>query len=215
MPTTYTPENAKLEKLIATNARVDDLLLNASNTGVGNLFSKLTDRTDGWIWHGADKILVTSDTTAPVLVRTAAGDYSLNRTAGGAENVFVATVLTLPARLTALKGFKIVDVEFHYIIATAGATTITPEVNVTTYADGAAPAVAAFGGTLAFNAAYDTNGERVAAAATPKRVIATLGTPIFAVTNLTAIVPEMTVVLANTCVFKMLGFGFHYTYDYL
>lgn len=215
MPTTYTPSNAKLEKLIATNARVDDLLKNASATGAQNLLSARTDATDGWIWHGADKILVTSDTTLPVLVRTAAGNYSLDRSAGGAENVFVATVLTLPARLTALKGFKIIDVEFHYIIATAGATTITPAVKATTYADGAAPSVADFGGTLAFNAAYDTNAERVAAAATPKRVIATLGTPIFQVTDLVAIVPEMTVVLANTCVFKMLGFGFHYTYDYL
>ena len=215
MATTYTPENAKLEKLIATNARVDDLLKNCSATGAQNLLTKRAVATDGWIWHGADKILATSDTTAPVLVRTAASDYSLNRTAGGAENLFFATVLTLPARLTASKGFKIVDIEFHYIIATANATTITPAVNVTTYADGAAPSVAAFGGTLAFAAAYDTNAERAAAAATPKRVVATLGTPIFAVTDLTAIVPEMTVVLANTCVFKMLGFGFHYTYDYL
>lgn len=201
--TTYLPLNMKLEKAVATNIRTQELL---NNRGA---------KSDGWIWHGAKDLLVTSDSTAPVLTRTAAGDWSLNRTGAGAENLVFATQFDIPARILASKGFKITDVEFHYIIATLAATTITPVVKQTTYADGVAPAVADHGGTLAFNAAYDTNAERVAAAATPKRVIATLGTPIFQVTDLVTIVPELTVVLQNTSVFKMLGIGFHFTHDYL
>lgn len=201
--TDYLPKNAKLEKLVATNARVQDLLDNRD------------DKTDGWIWHGAFQCAVISGGTAPVLTRNAQGDVSWNRTGGGAETMNFFTNLILPARLTAEKGMKLTDVAFVYQVTTVDATTITPVVDKVTYADGVAPVVASFGGTLGFSTAYDTNAERVAAAATPKVVVATLGTPVFQSTDLVAIQPELQIVIASGTVLRLYGFGFHFTNDYL
>jgi hypothetical protein len=321
--TTYTPSNAKLEKLIATNARVDDLLENASasatnsllagatatganalialatsngnnatfandlagdittgadniaaavtSTGTGSLattfsaanvntliakatsngnnatyaddlagditatganviaaamtatgadaiVADVTDKTDFVVFMPAWQVGQTTDSLVLALTRNAAGDYSLNGTANGAENIFLFGTVPVPARTTASKGFRLSSVKAVYEIGVADATSIDLVVNATTHAHDTAHAIAAHGGTVTYDANHDTAGERIASAAgsNPHLLIATLGTPAFQVTAATYVTAELQVVLANTNTFRFYGFEFLFNaVDYL
>lgn len=203
--TTYTPENAKLEKLVATNARVQDLLNNAA------------DKTDHAVWVPSWQCGITTDSLALALTRNAAGDYSHNGTANGVENIFIFASVPAFLRTTSNKGYKLSTVKAVYEVGVVDATTITLALNQTGFAHDTAHAIAAHGGTLSFDANHDTNAERVASAAgsNPHVLTCTLGTPAFNNTSLVVVNADLTLVLANTGTFKFYGFEFGFTADYL
>lgn len=217
MPTTYTPENAKLEKLIATNARVDDLLLNGSATGAANILGKAADQTDNKIFVPSWLCGITTDSLVLALTRNAAGDYSHNGTANGAENIFIFA--SMPARIRSAtgKGAKLTSVKSVFEIGVADATSLTLVVNQATHTDRTAIAVAAHGGTVTFDANHDTAGERAASAggSNPHAMTASLGTPAFNLTSLVEVTAELQLVMQNNGTFKFYGFEFNYTSDYL
>lgn len=205
MPTTYTPENAKLEKLISTNARVQDLLNNAA------------DKTDQSIWVPSYRCGITTDSLVLALTRNAVGDYSHNGTADGAENIFIFASMPAVLRATASKGYKLTTINAVYQIGVADATSIDLVVNGTTHVDRVAHAIAAHGGTVTYDTNHDTAAERKAFAggSNPHVLTATLGTPAFNVTSLVTVTAELQVVLANTNTFRFYGFQFNFTSDYL
>lgn len=217
MPTTYTPTNAKLEKLISTNARTNDLLTNATATGADTLVGKITDLTDHAVWVPSYRCGITTDSLVLALTRNAAGDYSHNGTADGAENIFIFAANPAVLRTTASKGYKLTSIKAVYEIGVADATSLTMVVNQTGHAHDTAHAIAAHGGTVTFDANHDSAGERIASAAgsNPHVMTATLGTPAFNVTSLVTVTAELQVVLADTNTFKFYGFEFNYTADYL
>lgn len=208
MATTYTPINAKLNKLMGTNARVDDILFNASS------------KTDNWAWFGADQCLDASASTVATIARNAQGDYSLNRTAGGAETHTFFCAINERTRLASGRSLKITDVVAVYQVGVVDATSVDVLVDQTVFANAVAPAQSAHGGTIvdaSYDAAHNTAALRKSSTGgvNPHLAIVTLPTPVFINSDLTAIYPSLVAVLANTGTFRFYGFGIHYTTNYL
>lgn len=215
--TTYSPTNQRLVSLIGKNARVNDLLENATATGADFISALVTDKTDFAQFVPAWQCGMTTDSLALVITRNAVGDYSLNGTANGVENIFVFASAPAAYRTTESKGFKLTGVRAIYDIGVVDATSATLVVKQATHAHDTAIAIADHGGTVTFDTNHDSAGERAASAggSNPHVMTATLGTPAFQVTATTQVVAEFQLVLANTGTAKFYGFEFLYTADYL
>lgn len=112
------------------------------------------------------------------LTRVSAAVYVLTRTAGAATEAVAFRASRLRTRSTALRGFKATGARIKYAVATAdlnditvsGAFSIMP-------ATGAAVAAATSLGTITYDAAHDTTGERKAIGEHTMTV--TFGTPVY------------------------------------
>lgn len=112
------------------------------------------------------------------LTRVGAAVYVLTRTAGAATEAVAFRATTLRQRTTASKGLKITGCRIKYKVETAdlndltvsGAFSIMP-------ATGAAVAAATSLGTVTYDAAHDTTGERKAIG--EHTLTATFGTPVY------------------------------------
>lgn len=242
MSTTYTPTNLRLVVLSGKNCTVDDALINAtatganallataSSTGTGSLaatavaadvdvlIAKATDKTDFAQFLGIDKVNTITASTAAVKTRNALGDYSYNRTAGGAETHYFSASVPSIVRTSAGKGFKLTSFKTLYTLGVADATTdVTITANQVTHTDRSAAVVASHGGTLTFDVNHDTASERIASAggSNPHVATATFGTPAFQVTANVDVTLEAAFILANTGTLKFYGFEVFYTADYL
>lgn len=187
-------------------------------TGADLIVAEVTDKTDHIVWVPAYRCGQTTDSLVLALTRNAVGDYSLNGTANGAENIFLFASVPMPQRTTASKGFRLSGVRAMYEIGVAAATSVDLVVNHTTHAQDTAIAIAAHGGSVTYDAAHDTAGERASEAAgdNPHVLVATLGTPAFNVTASRYVTAELQVVLANTGTFAFHGFEFIFdAVDYL
>ena len=152
----------------------------------------------------------------PVLVRNAAGDLYWERTAAGAETIYVSAVVPLKIE-TASTGAKLTGVKIAYEITVADATSVDVAVTSTVYAQATAPAVtASHGGAVVdgdYDAAHDTAAERADKDVTGGEhfLTLTLNTAAFYVTAGGEVRIEMTTVLANTGVFRLRAFHPIYT----
>jgi len=202
---------------VGTNLTIDELTTSQSTTATQTVLDALADKTDGYVFVDATKCGVTSDATLPALTRNAVGDYSLNRTAGGAENIFVFASMPLMIRTTTDKGWKIRDVYAIYQLGVVDATSVDMVLKQTTFANAVANSVADHGSTLSYNTSHDTAAERRASAggSNPHVLAVTLSSQSYVNPLHRIIFPELQVVLANTGTFRFYGFAFNFTYDYL
>lgn len=185
---------------------------------VQDLLDDRLPQREGWLWFDSWKCHIISPAASTFTsVKTAAGDYRRQRTAGGAETHNLVVSLTDLTRNQPSKGLLVRDVVFAYRIATVDATSVDIQVNQTTYADQSGPTVASYGGTGTYDSNHDTAAKRKASAggSNPHLLVYTLPSGIFQVTDKTYVNAELTVVLANTGVFQLLGAGFHLQHDYL
>lgn len=171
--------------------------------------------TSTWTEYKDPQQCMHTATTAGVLTRNAQGDYSINRTAGGAETVrFAVTVPRL--RTTAGTGLRLDAVAAFYEIAVADATSVDLLVDALTLVQATEPAVATHGGTIidgSYDGAHDTATERADKDVTGGEHVLVLNMPTAAynVTQDVMVVVEFTAVLANTGTIKFRGFGLRYT----
>jgi hypothetical protein len=183
-----------------------------------DLLDDRPDQTEGLLWFDSWKVHIVSPAAATFTsTKTAAGDYRRQRTAAGAETHNLVVSLTDLVRLQPVKGLRVIDVAFAYRITTVDATSVDVVVNQTTYADRSGPTVSSYGGTGTYDTNHDTAAERKASAggSNPHLLVFTLPDGGFQVTDKTYVNSELTVVLPNTCVFQLLGAGFHLGHDYL
>ena len=160
--------------------------------------------------------LETGGLASAVLARNAAMDWSLNRTAAGAEtHVFSAQV---PWKIeSAGKGAKLTKVVVAYELGVANATSVDLTCSSVVYAQALNPVVtASHGGAVVdadYDAAHDTAAERAdSAVANGEHLMTlTLNTPAFYVTAAGLVRIELVVVLANTGTLKLRMFAPVYT----
>ena len=153
---------------------------------------------------------VVSSTTPPAVTRVAANDWALVRTAAGAETISFRCDLgsALMSRglitETAGGGIRITGLGISQKITVAALTSNTLNaVSKTTYADGVADAVAAFGGTI-------TATMPTATQATPYLTTVGVGTPAY-FSGTAALGIDVTVVMANTGVYQLNGIKVSYS----
>ena len=152
----------------------------------------------------------------PDFVRAAAGDFYWERTAAGAETLYFTSLVPLKIE-TASTGAKLTGVKIAYELATADPTSIDVTCTSTVYAQGVNPAVTASHGGAVVDGDYDAN-HNTAAKRVDRTVTVgehvltlTLNTPAFYVTAGGEVRIAFTVVLANTCVFRLRAFHPIYT----
>ena len=176
--------------------------------------------TDGLYLAGAEELA--KDSANLVLTRNAVGDWSLNRTAAGAEtyNVRVAINellrkgeipnfqqfgITPPAQPA--KGIKIIDVFVIYDLGVVDATTLTLRCGKTAYADNVAlvqtDIVAATAITKVQRAGTYVSTVAIAA-----------GNQAFNQTDFSLLEIELVAVLANTGTIKIRAIGMHCHFNY-
>jgi len=161
--------------------------------------------------------ILTSSTTLPVMTRNALGDYSFNRTSGGAETVRYNVEAPL-SRTTANKGYKLKSVVFAYTLGVADISSFDITAQSSAYVDQTAVAVtAAFGGAVE-DEDYDANHNTAAKRldfdnnGTGDQVTTlTLDTASFNNTANNLVTIEGTWVLANTCTLKIRGVWLNYS----
>lgn len=185
-----------------------------SNCTVDDLLASSTDATSGTIILVGPQIAMLTSSTGAVMTRNALGDYSWNRTAGGAETHYAVGQVLLGQSITASKGFKITGGFVSYALGVADATSVDVTINRISYSQAVANAVITHGGTLTYDAAHNTAALRKAFAVTPHRLTFTLGTPVYHVTRASAVTIEAAFVLANTGTLAVQAIGFDYTFNY-
>lgn len=181
-----------------------------TNTAVISSSGEVTNKvakTDGIVVYGAGDVKTIGGTYT--LTRVAVGDLTQLKTAGADTSYVIADISEL-IRTTASKGLKLTSVDVCYKNTTADLTSGALVINKVTYAEGVANAVAAFGGTLS---GAPAGGITLTAAATPRVVSVTLGTPIFNVTALDKVELELAVVAAAGSIFSFHAFVLHFTHD--
>ena len=160
--------------------------------------------------------LETGGAAAAVVARNAAMDWSLNRTAVGAEtHVFSSTV---PYKIeTASKGAKLTKVIVAYELGVVDATSVDLTCSSVVYAQGVNPAVTANHGGAVVDGSYDAN-HNTAAKRKDSTVVAgehlmtlTLATPAYYVTAGGQVRVEFIAVLANTGTLKVRMVDFVYS----
>jgi hypothetical protein len=173
---------------------------------------------DGLISFGAEQLA--KDSANLVLTRNAAGDWSLNRTAAGAETYNVrATIPTVRRTGESLndqlfgdgvvalpsKGVKVVDFFADYDIGVVALTTLTLRLGKTIYnASG-----------VAF-----TQTDIVAATAISKvtgnlqRSVVSVASPAFQTEDFSLLEIELVAVMANTGTIKVRCLGCHFYFNY-
>lgn len=152
----------------------------------------------------------------PDFVRAAAGDFYWERTAAGAETLYFTALA--PRKIeTASRGLKLTGVKIAYELGTADPTSIDVTCTSTVYAQGVNPAVTASHGGAVVDGDYDAN-HNTAAKRVDRTVTVgehvltlTLNTPAFYTTAGGEVRVALTVVLANTCVFRLRSFHLIYT----
>ncbi len=141
----------------------------------------------------------TTASTAAVVVRAAANDVSLQRTAAGAETHNFDCLLTEPVRTTGGKGWKLTGFSVVHQITVAALTSNTfNALATTTYANNVADAVAAYGGSITITMPTATQ-------ANPYVTTGTVGTPAFMNTSGAGISVDWSVVMQNTGVYSLKG----------
>lgn len=200
--TIYPTVGGKLWKYLGTNATIDDILASS------------TDSPNGTIWYSATSLSLISASTAAVLTRNAQGDYSYNRTAGGAETHYAICQPELPTTVTALKGFKLTGFWLSYTLGVVAATTVTPTVNQTVYANTVANAVTGYGGVITYDANHNTNALRIATATSPHLMNVQWPTTSYQNARATLLSVEVAFVLANTGTLAVNAYGFDYTFNF-
>src|SRR5437660_2760376 len=179
---------------------------------------------DAYAFVGAGRLSV--DDANLALTRNAVGNWSLNRTAGGAETYNVAAQFGLFDRVVALekwdvgtqtfapidqsgtavlKGIKLLDVIVNYTVGVAALTSAVLVLKKTAYVDNTAPAVTDLPLTVSFTS-------KLAARTGPYQVKGTVTTPAFVNTDNTLLIAEAQFVMANTGTLKVNGFVFHFQY---
>jgi hypothetical protein len=191
----------------SSNDRIVQLV--GSNCTVADLLATAPEVTTGTVWFPAAAIQTYTSGTAAVFVRNAQGDYSWNRTAGGAETHYFISRFNLPTRTTSGKGIKVTGGRLSYALGVVAATTIDVTLDQVTYANASANVVATHGGVLTYDTNHDTNAERVTVAV--HLLSFTLGTAAYVNSGSIALGMEATFVLANTGTLKVQGFGIDFT----
>lgn len=156
--------------------------------------------------------------TAGVLTKNADGDWSINRTAGGAETHTFAIALPIKSE-TAGKGIKLSKVRWIYEIGVADATSVDVTFDSVAYVQATDPAVTAdYGGAIA-DASYDAN-HNTAVKRADKDVTGgehvlevSVGTPAFFVTADANVICEFIAVLALNGTLKIRGAEAEYVFE--
>ena len=151
---------------------------------------------------------IVSTAVMPLFTRNAAGDWYWERTATGAETIYVSVPSDF-LRTTASKGRKIKGMKVAYELGVVAATSVDATYTSTVFAQGVNPAVtAAHGGAVLdaqYDAAHDTAAERAdQTVVSGEHLLShTLATPVYFVTASAHVRPEITFVLANTGTLKV------------
>jgi hypothetical protein len=148
---------------------------------------------------------VVSTTTLPIVVRFAANNYGLSRTAGGAETLSFGATLPLPFSATALKGTNITSIVIVQQITVAALTSNTfNDISKIVYANNVANAVTQWGAGLSISMPTATQ-------ANPYSTTGTVNTPAFMVTPNAQLCLDWTVVMQNTGVYALYGIIVNYS----
>lgn len=181
-------------------------------------FSAIESEASWQEWPDLTATKYYTASTAGVLVRNAEGDWSINRTSGGAEtHTFGARVPV--KKIVASQGWKLTKIHMAYQLGVADITSLDVHCDSVAYVDQTAPAVTAnHGGTIGTTTNYDTNhntaAKRIdydASVSGENLLVVTLPTPVFFSTDDAVVEVEAVFVLANTCTLKFRGFGLEYT----
>jgi hypothetical protein len=181
------------------------ITLTPAGTGSVAITRTLTDISQ--FYQAATNCVDTTASTAAVVVRAAANDFSLQRTAGGAETHNFGCFLTAPFRTTASKGWKLTSFSIVQQITVAALTSNTfNTLATTTYANNVADAIAAYGGTMTITmpTATQTN---------PYLTTGTPGTPAFMTTANAGVSVDWSAVMQNTGVYSVKGIVANWTYQ--
>lgn len=174
-----------------------------------------TDEFSMFEYLGADQIGTYTSDDAAALTRNGAGDYSLNKTADGAEtHYFVASAPMFRSNESG-KGSKLTTITWGYELGVADATSIDVLCHAVTYANATDPSQAAHGGTIvdaSYDSAHDTAAERADKDVDDEHVLTvTLPSSAYANTDNVLILTDLTAVLANTGTLKVRYVKFGYT----
>ena len=166
------------------------------------------DVTDGFVFIPAwQACAATTPSATLAVVRAAAGNWNLARTAAGAETYSIGCSLgSFLQRTAASKGIKITGLKIVNQITVAALTSnAAPTLKLITYADNTAPAISNFGGTLTVTMPTATQTQ-------PYVTTVGLGTPAFFNTDGSDLVLDLSaVVMANTGVFALQGILVNFT----
>lgn len=190
----------------------------AGSIGATDISPTLLTVTDKEFRVPLTALSVSSNGTV-ALTRNAAGDWSLNQTAGGAETTYIAATLNM-IRTTATRGVKVTGFRVAYELGVVDATSVDVTATKTTYAQGVDPVVTtAFGGAIV-DGSYDSNHNtatkrKSSAVANGEHLMTvTLPTPVYLNTTATDAIFEFKAVLANTGTLKVRSVVFLVTESY-
>ena len=186
-----------------TLATAQDIATTASPTFVGATLTGglnvATPESMTQFFPAALHCQVTSSVADPIVVRVAANDYGLRRTAGAAETINYGFTIPLILSATANKGMRLDSFSIVHQITVAALTSNTfNALATTTYANNVANAVAAHGGAITITMPTATQ-------ANPYVTAATIGTPAFVNATAKQISLDWTAVLQNTTVYTVYG----------
>lgn len=161
-------------------------------------------------------MMVASNATPAALTRNAVGDWSLNVTAGGAENHYFAVAVPLKSTVAG-KGVKLSKISFAYELGVVAATSVDVTSKKVTFAQATEPAVTGNGGNIvdgSYDESHNTAAERAdQTVANGEHVLTvTLPTPGFMTGAGAMVVAELAVVLANTGTLKVRAAELEYVY---
>lgn len=147
-----------------------------ANVNLGDIAGILAENTDVRLPVSTISFFAVSGVW--VRARVAAGDYTITRGIGAASEVLAIECLLPRLRTSASKGFKVTGFKLQYSIATdvLSAMDITAAYTVAP-PTGSAVAVATSLGTVTYDAAHDTAGERGAIG--EHTMQGTFGTPVY------------------------------------
>ena len=186
--------------------------------------------TDGLLW-GSPQVLEKSSANL-VLTRNGIGDWSLNRTAAGAETYYVranlaALLMVRTGELYNLglfgpassatpaapaKGIQVTDVFAVTNVGVASLTSATIRYGKVQYAlPGAAAAAIVQSDILAATALTTLTAQAANAYLVQKQAVAS---PVLQVSDLAQYEIELSVVMANTGTIQIAGIGAHYNFNY-
>lgn len=155
------------------------------------------------------------DSANLALTRNALGDWSLNRTAAGAETYNLCIGLPFPIRTIQStdqgylpkgdRGLKLLSIDLVYAVGVVNLTSITPVLKQVTIQDNVAIAVADHAGGL-------SGSPTVTQRANPYRFTVTPVTPVIWTDKTRRIMFEIQFVMANTGTLKFYGATFNWSF---
>lgn len=171
------------------------------------LIADLSDDQEAAVWA--------KDSANLVLTRNALGEWSLNRTAAGAETYNCSTCIPSPIRTRQATdfgylpkgdvGFKLLSIDLLYAVGVVNLTSITPVLKQVTLQDNVAVAVADHAGGL-------SGAPTVTQRAAPYRFVLTPVTPVIWTDKTKRLVFEVQFVMANTGTLKFYGATFNWSF---